>query len=394
MPLTKAQQRPFLLDVSRLIWRAWTRRLPTGIDRVCLAYLKHYAARSHALIQMGGLRIVLNAKASDALFQSLLRGGPRIRANLTICLAQTGWQRGGEVWGKTYLNVGHTGLDAKSLPSWLTRNNLRPVFLVHDLIPITHPQYCRVGEAGRHSGRMRHLLESAEGVIANSQDTLDQLCQFATSQSLPPPKQKIVALLGTEAQQIAATSADCPARPYFVVIGTIEARKNHLLLLKIWQRLVQDLGEKAPTLLLIGQRGWEIDEVAQILDRDLSLQGHVIELGRCSDSQMVGLLAGARALLMPSFAEGFGIPVIEALQSGTPVIASDLGVFREVAGDIPLYLSPDDPAAWTQAILSYSAGSEDRRRQVSLIANYTAPNWEDYFRRVDSWLEGISQDSR
>ena len=61
MPLTKAQQRPFLLDVSRLIWRAWTRRLPTGIDRVCLAYLEHYAPRSHALIQKGSLRIVLNA---------------------------------------------------------------------------------------------------------------------------------------------------------------------------------------------------------------------------------------------------------------------------------------------------------------------------------------------
>jgi glycosyltransferase involved in cell wall biosynthesis len=387
------RQRPFLIDVSRLIWRAWTRRLPTGIDRVCLAYLEHYGARSHALIQKGGLRIVLNAKASDALFQLLLHGGPRIRTNLTTCLAQTGWQREKEVRGKIYLNVGHTGLDAKSLPNWLTRNKLRPVFLVHDLIPITHPQYCRGGEARRHSGRMRNLLESAEGVIANSQDTLDQLCQFATSQSLPPPKQKIVALLGTEVQQITATSADCPARPYFVVIGTIEARKNHLLLLKIWQRLIQDLGEKAPMLLVIGQRGWEIDDVAQILDKDHSLQGHVMELGRCSDSQMAGLLGGARALLMPSFAEGFGIPVIEALQAGTPVIASDLGVFREVAGDIPLYLQPDDPAAWMDAILSYSAGSEDRQRQVSLIANYTAPNWEDHFRRVDSWLEGISQNS-
>jgi len=393
MPLTKAQQRPFLLDVSRLIWRAWTRRLPTGIDRVCLAYLEHYAPRSHALIQKGGLRILLNAKASDALFQLLLIGGPRIRTNLTTYLAQTVWQREKEVQGKIYLNVGHTGLDAKGLPNWLKRNKLRPVFLVHDLIPITHPQYCRGGEAGRHSERIRHLLESADGVIANSQDTFDQLCQFATSQSLPPPKQKIVALLGTEVQQITATSADCPARPYFVVIGTIEARKNHLLLLKIWQRLIQDLGEKAPMLLLIGQRGWEIDDVAQILDKDHSLQGHVMELGRCSDSQMAGLLGGASALLMPSFAEGFGIPVIEALQSGTPVIASDLCVFREVAGDIPLYLQPDDPAAWMDAILSYSAGSEDRQRQVSLIANYTAPNWEDHFRRVDSWLEGISQNS-
>lgn len=147
-------------------------------------------------------------------------------------------------------------------------------------------------------------------------------------------------------------------------------------------------------LLLIGQRGWAIDEVAQILDQDHRLRGHVVEMGRCSDAQMIGLLRGARALLMPSFAEGFGIPVIEALEAGTPVIASDLGVFREVAGDIPLYLRPDDPAAWMDATLSYAAGAEDRQRQVSLIVNYSAPSWEDHFRRVDSWLETILKDSR
>ena len=384
------QQRPFLIDVSRLIWRAWSLRLPTGIDRVCLAYLSHYGTRSHAVIQKRSLRIVLNAKASDALFQLLLHGRTHVRSNLTAFLAQTGWQRERDVRGKLYLNVGHTGLDARSLPNWLKRTQLRSVYLVHDLIPITHPHYCRAGEVDRHVRRMRHLLESADGVIANSQDTLDQLALFASSQKIPLPKHKLVALLGTKKPQIAATSIVRPSRPYFVVIGTIEARKNHLLLLKIWQRLVRDLGEKAPMLMLIGQRGWEIDDVAQILDEDHSLQGHVVELGRCSDAQMTDLVGGARALLMPSFAEGFGIPVIEALQSGTPVIASNLDVFREFAGDIPLYLRPDDAEAWMDAILSYSEGSEDRQRQVELIPNYAAPNWEDHFRHVDSWLESVS----
>jgi glycosyltransferase involved in cell wall biosynthesis len=393
LPLNMPRQRPFLIDVSRLIWRAWSLRLPTGIDRVCLAYLAHYGARSHAVIQRRSLRIILNAKASDALFQLLLHGGPRMRTKLTTCLAQTGWQRERNVRGKLYLNVGHTGLDARSLPNWLRRTKLRPVYFAHDLIPITHPHYCRAGEADRHTKRMRNLLESADGVIANSQGTLDQLAQFAIDQNLPFPEHRLVALLGTEALPMKAPSLDRPSRPYFVMIGTIEARKNHLLMLKIWQRLVQDLGEKAPMLMLIGQRGWEIGEVAQILDQDHSLQGHVVELDRCSDAQMIGLLSGARALLMPSFAEGFGIPVIEALQSGTPVIASDLGVFREMAGDIPLYLRPDDLTAWTEAILSYSDVSEDRQRQLPLIANYVAPTWGDHFRKVESWIEGIVQNS-
>jgi hypothetical protein len=71
-----------------------------------------------------------------------------------------------------------------------------------------------------------------------------------------------------------------------------------------------------------------------------------------------------------------------------------LGVFREVAGDIPLYLRPDDLTAWTEAILSYSDVSEDRQRQLSLIANYVAPTWGDHFRKVESWIEGIAQNSR
>ena len=115
------QQRPFLIDVSRLIWRAWSLRLPTGIDRVCLAYLSHYGPRSHAVIQKRSLRIVLNAKASDALFHLLLNGRTNVRSNLAAFLAQSGWQRERDVRGKLYLNVGHTGLDARSLPNWLKR---------------------------------------------------------------------------------------------------------------------------------------------------------------------------------------------------------------------------------------------------------------------------------
>ena len=79
-----------------------------------------------------------------------------------------------------------------------------------------------------------------------------------------------------------------------------------------------------------------------MLDDATELRVNVLELGSCADDELAAIVAGRERLLMPSFAEGFGLPVVEALELGTPVIASDLPVFREIAGDIPTYLDCSD----------------------------------------------------
>ena len=133
--------RPILLDVSRLIWRRWTRRLPTGIDRVCIAYLEHFQSRALAVVQFRGFRTILNRADSARLFELLL-GGPRLfRLKLTAMLAVAAARGEVTASGSLYLNIGHTGLDSPYLSPWLDQHSLQPVFLIHDLIPITHPQY-------------------------------------------------------------------------------------------------------------------------------------------------------------------------------------------------------------------------------------------------------------
>lgn len=380
------QQRDLLLDVTRLVWRVWSGRLPTGIDRVCLAYLDHYGPRSLAVVQRKELRLVLSERHSDDLFALLRQGGPGFRRRLTALLAAAGLSRGPRksTRGWLYLNIGHTGLDAPGLSAWLAGKGWKPVFLVHDLIPISHPGYCRAGEARRHRQRMRTVLASAAGVIANSAATQDALADFAAQEGKVAPPTQVAWLASDEPAEPA--SLPSPTRPTFVTIGTIEGRKNHLLLLQLWERLVQDLGDKAPQLILIGQRGWEAEAVFNILDNSPLLQGHVRELGRCDDATMVAWLKQARALLMPSFIEGFGIPVIEALQSGVPVIASDLAVFREIAGSIPLYLDPRDARGWEEAIRAYCEDAPDRTRQLAAMASFRAPSWDDHFAKVDGWL--------
>lgn len=377
---------PILLDASRLIWRQWGNRIPTGIDRVCLAYLDHFRDRSRAVVQFRGFHHILAERDSARLFDLLQQGSPRFRIDLAAILAASMLGRGRSAKGQLYLNVGHTGLDSSYLGPWISRQNLRPVYLIHDLIPITHPQYCRPGEAARHRERMRNALASAAGLIVNSRDTARELERFATTENLALPP-CTVAWLGTN--DIGAVKRQQSASPYFLMIGTIEARKNHLMILDSWVDLVERLREEAPELVIVGQRGWEADEAIGRLDNPGPLAGKVRELGRCGDAEMLDLIAGARALLMPSFVEGFGLPLIEALEIGTPVIASDLGVFREIAGEIPHYLDPGDRSGWVEAVTSLLSAGPQSRRQEKLLKSFRPPQWSYHFKTVEQFLETL-----
>src|SRR5438309_5930757 len=131
---------------------------------------------------------------------------------------------------------------------------------------------------------MRTVLQTATGVIANSRTTLDELSQFAKQEHLPYPP-ALAAWLGIDLLPVVEV-ARISGPPTFVVLGTIEARKNHQLLLEVWRRLIASLGTEAPHLLIIGQRGWEADEVFHQLDNDTRLRRHVTEINNCSDQEL------------------------------------------------------------------------------------------------------------
>lgn len=367
--------------------------MPTGIDRVCLAYVKAFARRSHALLQWRERRVVLGPEDSDALFALLLRGAEQLdRRRLTLLLSRAvsrALVRRMDLRGRIYLNVGHTGLDVASLPGWLARQGLRPVHLVHDLIPITHPAFCRAGESEKHAARMRNALRSAHGIIVNSIDTGEELARFAEDQGLRLPP-VLVAHLGTK--PLGAPRGAAPHdRPYFLCIGTIEGRKNHMVLLRAWDRLRADAGPATPDLVLVGQRGWEADDVFARLDEPEHAFGKVIELARCSDVDLAAWIDHARALLMPSLVEGYGLPVFEAMARGTPVLANDLPIFREIAVSIPRLLPAADPAAWARAIREYCVDSPDRARQLAALDRFERPRWSDHMRQVEDWLQNLPE---
>lgn len=385
-----------LLDVSRLVWRAWAGKIATGIDRTCLAYVRHYRDCACAVVQRGGVTWTLQRNVSRALFDVLLenKAGESLRGKMLRLYPRAIFSRLGtaKLSGLPYLNVGHTGLDKSGHAFWIRRADVRPIYFVHDLIPLTHPEYCRVGEPEKHLRRMQALLTQGDGVIGNSRHTLNELAIFSGLQQnlhIPPA---VVAPLGVGkvgwGDATGKAGPVLPGRPYFVMLGTIEGRKNHLLILNIWADMAHRLGAAAPQLVIIGQRGWECEQAVDMLERSEAIRGHVIELSRCDDATLNAYMKGARALLFPSFVEGYGLPLVEALACGTPVIASDLGVFRELAGEIPDYFSPIDGLGWTHAIEDYAVhDSPMRSAQMDRMAGWSPPTWDAHFEKVDRWLE-------
>ena len=231
------------------------------------------------------------------------------------------------------------------------------------------------------------MLASAAGIIANSIATRVELEKFAASQHLQIPSTIASPIAGHQPRL--ALDWKPSKRPYFVTLGTIEGRKNHQLLLRLWHSLVSDMGELAPELLIIGQRGWKADDVFRQLDDLGPLKGHVRELNGCDDLELTKLVSGARALLMPSIVEGFGLPVIEAFQLSVPVVASDLAVYREIAGDIPAYVDPNDISGWEAVVRDLLDDGQERQRQLRAIPLYQPPTWEGHFRKVEAWLPSL-----
>ena len=380
-----------LIDISRLLSRAGQGRLPTGVDRVILAYVARWGNQAQAVLQKGTWRRLVPQAESKVLFELVLCPPTDFAWQLKCLIARAcvpPWPSQ-DAKGRAAFYLGHSELDRPGFAQWLHKTRQKPVFFVHDLIPITHPEYCRAGETQAHTQRMRLALQVGAGVVANSQATLDSLAAFAQQQGLPMPP-AVVALLAPAALHLPAVPIRPMTAPYFVVLGTIEPRKNHGLLLHVWRELVGLLGPDAPHLMVIGQRGWECENVVDMLERCSGLHGHVHEVGRCSDAQLASYLAHAQALLFPSFTEGYGMPLAEALTAGAPVIASDLPVFREFAADVPHWVSPLDGVGWLRAVIAYSDSQHpERLAQLDRLRAWRAPTWVDHFEVVEDFLERL-----
>lgn len=400
-----------VLDVSRFL-ACGRRRAPSGIDRVEAAYVRHWlAAPANAVTfaargPRAGYAALPRGQVAELMAQldCAWGGGPgaadarrAAKRNGLLALARLTLGRGRaqlqDVLARErrtlFLLVSHRLMEQPEPIEELRRAGAAFIPLLHDLIPATHPEYARPGVAMQHLQRLATVTALADGIIVNSAATAAVLRPHLVHQAPPPPV--LVAPLGIESFQPGPLPPQAGQGPYFVSIGTIEPRKNHLLLLHLWRDFAAKWGPAAPRLVLVGRRGWENENVLDLLERCTLLRGLVEEAGSLSDPEVAALLAHSRALLFPSFAEGYGLPLAEALAAGAPAICSDLPALREVGGDVPDYLDPLDGAGWRRMILDYAEpDSRARAAQLGRLRGWAAPTWDKHFALVDGLLEQVA----
>jgi len=405
-------------DISRIFIRG-SRFSPTGIDRVVVAYARWLLDQPQIELQpvltIGGRLIGVPRRMLDrtirqneafarqrndsdkpgatwgALQQALcsetdratpLRAAPvslqlpeRARWHLNIAGRALANLRPVQASaGSIYLNVSHTGLDQPQVLGRLAERGVAPVVMVHDLIPINFPEYCAPAAEARHVRRIDEIIRYARLVITNSATTARELADYAEAHGLEAPPTQ-VAPLGIETAFFDTSQPWAPTRPYFVCVGTLEARKNVAFLLAVWRRLFERLGPETPRLVLVGRRGWENESVIDHLQRSQSVIRLVHEVSDLSDRELARLVGGAAALLSPSLAEGFDLPVVEGLALGVPVVASDIPAHRELAGQVATLIDPLDGPAWINAVERAAAV---RGRGLP----YSAPTWAGHFDRL------------
>ena len=258
--------------------------------------------------------------------------------------------------------------------------NLRKVVTVHDLAFLKHPEYAVPSLAAYLKKVVPEAVEAADAVAAVSQATRQALIEHFQT-----PAEKITIIpcgIGSHFRRItdpvllgATLHKFGLKRPLVLGVGTLEPRKNHLGLIKAFAQAQKK--KKGPAMLAIaGGKGWLYEETQRLVAQ-LKLEGKVRFLGRVSDLELVTLYSMADVFVFPSFSEGFGIPPLEAMACGTPVITSNTSSLPEVVGDTALLVDPYDTHAISQAITQVlgndQLGEELRQKGYQRAQQYT---WE------------------
>ena len=259
------------------------------------------------------------------------------------------------------------------LPLGIKKSGIKTVVTIHDLIFMRHPEYYNWLDVKIYEWKFRQTLKEADRIIAISEctkrdiielggisgDNIDVIYQSCNPRFLASQP----STLNAQRSTLNAHPSSLPRR-YMLSVGTIEERKNLMLALRSLAHLPEDIH-----LVAVGKQTKYASQVEAEAEK-LGLKHRLHMLSGVSDADLQAIYSHAEVFVYPSRYEGFGIPIIEAIFSGLPVVACTGSCLEEAGGPDCLYVHPDDVEGFAQCVSRMLAGSPERDSRIQLSQNY------------------------
>lgn len=266
---------------------------------------------------------------------------------------------------------------------------VRIVSVIYDLIPLTHPQFCDAPLVKVFDHWFEWVANVADGFIAISETISNQVREDIVRRLGPEEAGKRwydFFHLGSEINNGRSTGKVrrrlqtffSGNHPIYLMVGTIEPRKNHGYLLDAFESLWD---EGSPVILcIIGRIGWKCAQLIERIRTHPELGRRLFMFNNLNDTELEYCYRHGKALVFPSFVEGFGLPLVEAMQRGLPAMASNIPVFREIGGEFIAYFDPQDPDSLADLVREFEGSGQFPSSRG--IDAWQWPGWQESTRQL------------
>jgi glycosyltransferase involved in cell wall biosynthesis len=245
------------------------------------------------------------------------------------------------------------------------------ILTIYDIIPLIHPEYFPDGFTEEFRPIVESIVPQRDFVVTISECSKTDICsyfQIAPERVFVTPLAASERLYYPETNQVVIDKVkkkfSIPKGRYFLTLATVEKRKNLATSIQCFREVAQQKGCEDLSFVLVGTKGWKVESLLKKIVQDPLLNRKVVFTGFIPDKYLSALYSGAEAFVYPSLYEGFGLPPLEAMQCGVPVITSNTSSLPEVVGDAGILVDPLDRDRIIEAMLDLLQNNDLRNRCV------------------------------
>jgi glycosyltransferase involved in cell wall biosynthesis len=261
------------------------------------------------------------------------------------------------------------------------KSGLKPFYVVYDLLPLEFPELFWNDEIPLRHFNILNAMASADSTLISISHDVNHKLQNLISQIGLKCRDFSVSQCGVSEVFIKNKLSSYEKINFenkFTIFCTIEPRKNHILLLNVWREIINSGVDDIPKLSIIGRRGWNNEDVFRFLDKSPAIKQYVTVFDNLKDEDMIKEIKSSRATLFPSLGEGWGLPIVESMAMGIPVICSDIPVHRECSQGLATYIHPLDGLGWHREITKISKmTSLEIKEKYEILKNFEPIAWSE-----------------